>query len=170
MTNRPQHAARAASAAALAAVAIGVLASCSTETAAGDTGSGTSASSGASAPSSPASSSTSSNSDSSSSASSSSTAGANGTWTESGSYTTPGGQESVKVTLTAKNGTVTTVKVAGSGGTPNSRQYQSAFESGISSAVVGKPLATLKVGAVSGSSLTGNGFNAAVEKIRADAA
>lgn len=152
MTIRPQHAARAASAAALAAVAIGVLASCSTETAAGDTGSGsTAASSG-------------------SSTSSSSGSSASGTWTESGSYSTPGGQESVKVTLTAKAGTVTAVKVSGSGGTPNSRQYQSAFESGISSAVVGKPLATLKVGAVSGSSLTGNGFNAAVEKIRADAA
>lgn len=164
MTIRPQYAARAASAAALAAVAIGVLASCSTETAAGDTGSGTSASSDT------ASSGTASSSSTSSSSSSSSTAGANGTWTESGSYSTPGGQESVKVTLTAKAGTVSAVKVSGSGGTPNSRQYQSAFESGISSAVVGKPLATLKVGAVSGSSLTGNGFNAAVEKIRADAA
>jgi uncharacterized protein with FMN-binding domain len=82
----------------------------------------------------------------------------------------PGGRESVKVTLTAKGGKVTTVQVEGSGGTPNSQQYQSAFISGISGEVVGKPLATLKVGAVSGSSLTGNGFNAAVEKIRADAA
>ncbi|WP_375405711.1 FMN-binding protein [uncultured Amnibacterium sp.] len=169
MTIRPQHAARAASAAALAAVAIGVLASCSSQTAAGETGSG-SAPSGTSASSDTASSSTSGSSGTSSSSSSSSTAGANGTWTESGSYSTPGGQESVKVTLTAKAGTVTAVKVTGSGGTPNSQQYQSAFTSGISSAVVGKPLATLKVGAVSGSSLTGNGFNAAVEKIRADAA
>lgn len=148
MTIRPQHAARPASAVALAAVAIGVLASCSTETAAGDTGgAGTAASSGTS-----------------------SSSSASGTWTETGTYTTPGGQESVSVTMTAKAGTVTAVKVTGSGGTPNSRQYQSAFESGISGAVVGKPLATLKVGAVSGSSLTGNGFNAAVEKIRADAA
>lgn len=148
MTIRPQHAARAASAVALAAVAIGVLASCSTETAAGDTGgAGTAASSGTS-----------------------SSSSASGTWTETGTYTTPGGQESVSVTMTAKSGTVTAVKVTGSGGTPNSRQYQSAFESGISGAVVGKPLATLKVGAVSGSSLTGNGFDAAVEKIRADAA
>lgn len=153
MTIRPQHATRAASAAALAAVAIGVLASCSTETAAGDTGSGSTAASSGS-----------------STSGSSGGSSASGTWTETGSYSTPGGQESVKVTLTAKAGTVTALKVSGSGGTPNSRQYQSAFESGISSAVVGKPLATLKVGAVSGSSLTGNGFNAAVEKIRADAA
>lgn len=95
---------------------------------------------------------------------------ATGTWTETGDYQSPGGQESVTVTLTAKDGTVTAVKVTGSGDSPNAQQYQSAFISGISAEVVGKPLATLEVGAVSGSSLTGNGFNAAVEKIRADAA
>jgi uncharacterized protein with FMN-binding domain len=95
---------------------------------------------------------------------------ASGTWTETGDYSSPGGQESVTVTLTAKDGTVTAVKVTGSGDSPNARQYQSAFISRISAEVVGKPLATLEVGAVSGSSLTGNGFNAAVEKIRADAA
>jgi uncharacterized protein with FMN-binding domain len=95
---------------------------------------------------------------------------ASGTWTETGDYQSPGGQESVTVTLTAKDGTVTAVKVTGSGDSPDAQQYQSRFEAGISAAVVGKPLATLEVGAVSGSSLTGNGFNAAVEKIRADAA
>jgi hypothetical protein len=36
--------------------------------------------------------------------------------------------------------------------------------------VVGKPLSSLDVGAVSGSSLTGQGFDAAVDAIRADAA
>jgi uncharacterized protein with FMN-binding domain len=145
MTIRPRQAARAASAAALAAVAIGSLASCSSEVASGETESASS--SGASASSS-----------------------ASGTWTETGDYQTPGGQESVTVTLTAKNGEVTAVKVTGSGSTPNAQQYQAAFISGISGQVVGKPLATLEVGAVSGSSLTGNGFDAAVEKIRADAA
>jgi hypothetical protein len=95
---------------------------------------------------------------------------ATGTWTATGDYQTPGGQESVTVTLSAKAGTVTAVKVTGSGGSPNSQQYQSAFISGISGEVVGKPLATLDVGAVSGSSLTGQGFDAAVDTIRADAA
>jgi hypothetical protein len=97
-------------------------------------------------------------------------ADATGTWTATGDYQTPGGQESVTVTLTAKAGTVTAVKVTGSGGSPNSQQYQSQFISGISGEVVGKPLATLDVGAVSGSSLTGQGFDAAVDTIRADAA
>lgn len=95
---------------------------------------------------------------------------ASGTWTETGEYQTPGGRESVTVTLSAKDGVVTAVEVTGSGGSPNSQQYQSAFISGISAEVVGKQLSTLDVGAVSGSSLTGQGFDAAVEKIRADAA
>lgn len=97
-------------------------------------------------------------------------AGASGTWTETGDYQTPGGPESVRVTLTAKDGDVTAVKVTGSGTSPNAQRYQGQFISGVQDAVVGKPLATLQVGAVSGSSLTGNGFNAAVDKIRADAA
>lgn len=95
--------------------------------------------------------------------------GATGTWTKTGEYTTPGGTESIEVTLTAKDGTVTAVSVTGSGHTPNSRQYQQAFASGIAAEVVGKPLATLDVGAVSGSSLTGNGFDEAVRAIRAEA-
>ena len=95
---------------------------------------------------------------------------ATGTWTATGDYRTPGGQESVTVPLTAKGGTVTAVEVTGSGGSPNSQQYQSQCISGISGAVVGRPLATLDVGAVSGSSLTGQGFDAAVDTIRADAA
>ncbi|WP_375387753.1 hypothetical protein [uncultured Amnibacterium sp.] len=131
---------RVVAAAALAAAAVGGLASCSSESAAGET------------------------------VDSSALADASGTWTETGAYTTPGGQESIEVTLTVEKGTVTAVSVQGSGGSPNSQQYQVAFASGISAEVVGKPLATLDVGAVSGSSLTGQGFDAAVEKIRADAA
>lgn len=140
MTIRAQHAARAASAAALAAVAMGSLASCTSPSASVATPVATGAGSDAS-----------------------------GTWTETGGYQTPGGPESVRVTLTAKAGTVTAVRVVGSGGSPNAQQYQAAFISGIGAQVVGKPLASLEVGAVSGSSLTANGFNAALEKIRADA-
>jgi uncharacterized protein with FMN-binding domain len=134
------HAARAASAAALAALSVAALASCSSGSASGET------------------------------VDAAALADASGTWTETGDYQTPGGQESVEVTLTVEDGTVTAVEVQGSGGSTNSRQYQAAFVSGIEAEVVGKPLATLEVGAVSGSSLTGQGFNAAVEKIRADAA
>lgn len=168
MSIRAPRATRIASSAALALMAVGALASCSVEPAAGGTDAGSSATGSSAAASTDAASSAPAASSSTPDAPAS--AGATGTWTETGDYQTPGGRESVTVTLTAKDGSVTAVSVKGSGGTPNSQQYQGAFISGVSGEVVGKPLATLEVGAVSGSSLTGNGFNAAVEKIRADAA
>jgi uncharacterized protein with FMN-binding domain len=93
-----------------------------------------------------------------------------GTYTATGDYRTPGGPESVQVTLTVAAGVVRAVHVTGSGTTPNAQHYEAAFESGISGVVVGKRLATLSVGAVSGSSLTGQGFDRALDTIRAEAA
>lgn len=92
-----------------------------------------------------------------------------GTFTQTAPYQTPGGQETVTVTATLKSGTVTAVSVTGSEGTPNSKHYVDAFKGGVSGEVVGKKIAGLKVGAIAGSSLTPNGFNAAVAKIAAAA-
>lgn len=93
-----------------------------------------------------------------------------GTYRATGDYDTPGGPESVTVTLTVRAGIVRAVHVTGSGTTPNAQHYEAAFESGISGVVVGKKLAGLAVGAVSGSSLTGIGFDAALDAIRREAA
>jgi uncharacterized protein with FMN-binding domain len=93
-----------------------------------------------------------------------------GTYRATGDYDTPGGPESVTVTLTVRSGIVRAVKVTGSGTTPNAQHYEAAFESGVSGVVVGKRLAGLAVGAVSGSSLTGIGFDAALDAIRREAA
>ncbi|MGN6742807.1 MAG: hypothetical protein ACTHJL_05850 [Amnibacterium sp.] len=93
-----------------------------------------------------------------------------GTYSATGDYATPGGPESVHVTLTVTSGVVRSVHVTGSGTTPNAQHYEAAFESGIAGVVVGKRLATLSVGAVSGSSLTGQGFDRALDAIRAEAA
>ncbi len=93
-----------------------------------------------------------------------------GTYTADGTYQTPGGQETLTVTLAVKNGTVTSVKATGSGSTPNAQHYEQAFESGMAAVVVGKQLATLQVGTIAGSSLTPQGFNAAVDKIKTEAA
>jgi len=93
-----------------------------------------------------------------------------GTYSAAGDYDTPGGPESVHVTLTVQSGVVKAVQVTGSGGTPNAQHYEAAFESGIAGVVVGKKLAGLAVGAVSGSSLTGAGFDAALDAIRSEAA
>lgn len=95
---------------------------------------------------------------------------ANGTYTESGSYQSPNGTETVDVTITLGNGIVTDVKVVGKGESRDSQRYQGEFIKGIGAEVVGKDIATLKVSKVAGSSLTSGGFNAAVDTIRADAA
>src|SRR6478735_1599913 len=64
---------------------------------------------------------------------------------------------------------VTAVDVTGSATSGNSKQYQSAFISGISAEVVGKDIDSLDVSKVAGSSLTSGGFNAALDTIRSDA-
>ncbi len=94
---------------------------------------------------------------------------ADGTYTADGHYVAPSGSESVTVTLTVADGDVTAVKVVGHATDPEAQGHQADFISGISAAVVGKPLAGLSVDRVVGSSLTGKGFNQALDAIRADA-
>jgi len=95
---------------------------------------------------------------------------ADGTYTADGDYVAPSGPESVTVTLTVADGNVTAVEVVGHATDIEAKSHQADFVSGISAAVVGKPLAGLSVDRVAGSSLTGKGFNSALDAIRADAA
>jgi uncharacterized protein with FMN-binding domain len=92
-----------------------------------------------------------------------------GTYTETGNYTSPNGAEKVDVTLTLESNVVTDVTVKGYGESPNSKQYQSEFISGIAAEVVGKNIDDLSVDKVAGSSLTSGGFNKAVDAIKSDA-
>jgi uncharacterized protein with FMN-binding domain len=94
---------------------------------------------------------------------------ADGTYTEDGDYQSPGGQESITVTVTIEDDVVTAVEVAPHATSGNAKQYQSQFASGIAAEVVGKDIDSLAVSRVAGSSLTSDGFNAALEKIKADA-
>lgn len=57
----------------------------------------------------------------------------------------------------------------GTSNSGESRKYMSKFSSGYKSLVVGKNISTLSLGKVSGSSLTGKGFNDALSKIKAQA-
>ena len=93
-----------------------------------------------------------------------------GTYTASGSYQFPNGTGTIRVTVTLADERVESVKVEPQADNPTARQYESQFASGIDAVVVGKPIAGLKVGAVSGSSLTGQGFQKALATIRKDAA
>ncbi len=92
-----------------------------------------------------------------------------GTYDATGSYTTPESQEEIKVSLTVKDGTVTDTNVSFDPKKSESRQWQQRFASGYKQEVVGKPLSSLSLSRVSGSSLTPMGFNDAVDTIRQQA-
>jgi uncharacterized protein with FMN-binding domain len=93
-----------------------------------------------------------------------------GTYTESADYTSPGGTETVEVTVTLADGIITEVEAVGDGDNPNSKRYQSEFAGGIADVVVGKSIDEISVDKVAGSSLTSSGFNDAIDAIKADAA
>ena len=92
-----------------------------------------------------------------------------GTYAATGSYESPAGQETVAVSVTLADGVVTAVEVTPEATNPTSKQWQTKFASGVADVVVGQPIEGLSVDAVSGSSLTPEGFNAALAEIVADA-
>lgn len=94
---------------------------------------------------------------------------ADGSYTAEGSYDTPGGEESISVEVTVADDVVTDVTVTPEASGGNAARFQDEFASGIADEVVGAELSGLSVDKVSGSSLTGDGFNAALDQIRADA-
>ncbi|MET3805820.1 cytoskeletal protein RodZ [Nakamurella sp. UYEF19] len=93
----------------------------------------------------------------------------NGKYTETGDYDSPSGTESVTVTVTLAADVVTATTATGSADSGPSAQYQEQFLAGYSTEVVGKEIDSVSLSRVSGSSLTSNGFNAALEKIKSDA-
>lgn len=90
-----------------------------------------------------------------------------GTYTADGEYLAPSGPESVTVTVSVADGTVTAVEVVGHARDPQAKRHQGDFSAGIAAVVVGRPIADLMVDRVAGSSVTGRGFNAALDAIRA---
>jgi uncharacterized protein with FMN-binding domain len=93
-----------------------------------------------------------------------------GTYSADGVYTSPAGAEHLPVTLTLKADVVTDAKVTVVATNQKSKYMQQQFADGFKQYVVGKKLNDVNVGKVSGSSLTGIGFNDAVAKIKAQAA
>lgn len=94
---------------------------------------------------------------------------ADGSYTATGSYISPGGEESIEVTLTLASDAVTDVEVVSLAKHPNSERFQGEFISGIADEVVGVPIDELAVDKVAGSSLTSGGFNEAVDLIKDEA-
>lgn len=93
-----------------------------------------------------------------------------GSYTASGNYQTPGGQESISLSITVKNGIVSSTSLKQNANNHDSREYQAAFASGYQSKIVGKALSSISLSRVSGSSLTSQGFNDALDQIKAQAA
>lgn len=92
-----------------------------------------------------------------------------GMYTANGSYTSPGGLEEVKVTVTLDGGIITAAEVEPQPASPTSTEYQGKFVKGFKTLVVGKNIDDIKLSKVSGSSLTSGGFNEALEQIKRDA-
>jgi len=149
-----------------------LLAGCSSTAGATGSGSGSSGTdSGSSSSSSSGSGSSSSSSSSATDAGSSTGSGSykNGTYTEQGNYSSPGGQETISVSLTIADDAVKAVTVKTVKADPTAQQYEAQFIGGISKAIVGKKIDDLHVTQVAGSSLTSQGFDDALTKIKADA-
>lgn len=92
-----------------------------------------------------------------------------GTYTVNDTYPSPGGEEDIKVVLTLKDNLVTTVEVTQEANQRESAEYQGMFQRGYKSRVIGKAIDTLELNRVSGSSLTTQAFDEALEQIRSQA-
>lgn len=103
--------------------------------------------------------------DSTNSAADSSATFKDGTYTATGSYQTPGGQESIDLTVTLSGNTITDATVVQNASGGEAAEYQSKFASGYRSLVVGKKITDVSLTRVAGSSLTPVGFNNAISDI-----
>jgi hypothetical protein len=92
-----------------------------------------------------------------------------GTYSATAAYMTPDGDETVAVSVTLKNGIVTSSSLTSSGNNMQSKHYQDQFASGYRPYIIGKQLATIHLSRVSGSSLTPGGFNDAISQIKSRA-
>jgi uncharacterized protein with FMN-binding domain len=92
-----------------------------------------------------------------------------GTYTTVGDYRSPAGPESITVKLTLKDGKIVDSVVTGESNESVSQKFMDGFAKNHKALVVGKSIDEVKLGVVSGSSLTPKGFNAAVEQIKKEA-
>jgi uncharacterized protein with FMN-binding domain len=92
-----------------------------------------------------------------------------GTYSATGAYSSPAGNETVDVTLTLKDGIITDATFVGNSKNHDSKTVQAMFAAGYKAVVIGKPIATLSLNVVNGSSLTPKGFMDAVNKIKTQA-
>lgn len=88
-----------------------------------------------------------------------------GTYTSTGHYQSPEGEESLGVKLQIKNNTIVTAEVTVVPSNDTTARFQGIFKDAFAPQVVGKDIRTLKLEKVAASSLTPKGFNDAVAQI-----
>lgn len=93
----------------------------------------------------------------------------NGDYNAKGSYLTPGGTESIDVSVTLADSVVTSASIKQNAITGEAKEFQSRFASGFQAEVVGKNINEVNLSRVAGSSLTPIGFNSALEDIKDEA-
>lgn len=91
---------------------------------------------------------------------------ADGTFEATGNYQSPNGAETVGVSLDLVDGIIQAVTVTPNPSNATTERYQGIFRDNIAAEIIGVPLAEVKVDRVAGSSLTGGGFNDALDQIR----
>jgi uncharacterized protein with FMN-binding domain len=92
-----------------------------------------------------------------------------GTYNATGAYTSPGGRESIDVTITLKDGVISDVSAEGNASDVEAEEYQGMFLAAYKEQVVGKNIDDVSLSRVSGSSLTSQGFNNALDDIKQEA-
>lgn len=93
----------------------------------------------------------------------------NGLYRATGSYDSPAGLDVISVSLTLENGIVTDAVVTPQAVVQGSKRWFEKFNTGVKQEVVGKKISELNLTQISGASLTSQGFNDALEKIKAQA-
>lgn len=93
----------------------------------------------------------------------------NGIYESVGQYTSPEGEETVGVKVTLENGIITASEVTVQATDEISKRMQGKFKDAYQKEVIGKPISSIDLGVVGGSSLTPNGFEDALKKIREQA-
>ena len=92
-----------------------------------------------------------------------------GTYSATGSYMSPAGNEQIGVTIALKNDVITSATVTNMAGDGRSQRYQNMFISGYQQYVIGKNISSVYLTKISGSSLTPSGFNDALAQIESQA-
>ena len=92
-----------------------------------------------------------------------------GTYNVTTDYMSPGGKDSLGVTVTLSGNKINQIEVKPMAGDGTSAKYQQNFARGISSVAIGQSIDTFQVGVVSGASLASNAFNSALAQVKAQA-